>query len=34
MMHLLKINFSAGVVDSIEIVENDHLWGKGDDGEL
>lgn len=34
MIHLLKVNLSAGVVNSIEIVENDHLWGDGDDGKL
>lgn len=34
MVHLLKINRTSGVVDSIEIVENDHLWGQGDDGDF
>ena len=24
----------VAIVESIEIVENDHLWGQGDDGEL
>ena len=40
MVHLLKLNFApkwgdkGETVESIEIVENDHLWGQGDDGEF
>jgi hypothetical protein len=40
MVHLLKLNFApkwgdkGETVESIEIVENDHLLGQGDDGEL
>lgn len=40
IVHLLKLNFApkwgdkGETVESIEIIENDHLFGQGDDGEL